>query len=58
MQYHLIVKVLSKQRDAVPHLIVKVLAENICFELAQTQQHFQTIVQLADAHTPQCPAFT
>jgi len=29
---------------------------NIYFDLAQTQQHFQTIVQLTLA--PQCPTFT
>jgi len=39
------------------HLLVMVLAGNIYFDLAQTQQLFQTIVELAHAR-PQCPALT
>jgi len=52
MQYHLIVMVLAEYNSTYPVLSVYLSYDvgNIYFDLAQTQQHFQTIVQLAHAH--------
>ena len=51
MQYHLIVMVLAEYNSTYPVLSVFLSYDvgNIYFDLAQTQQHFQTIVQLAHA---------
>ena len=47
MQYHLIVMVLAEYSSSY-FLFADV--GNIYFDLAQTEQHFQSIVQLAPAH--------
>ena len=52
MQYHLIVMVLAEYNSSYPVLSVCLSYDvgNIYFDHAQTQQHVQTIVQLAHAH--------
>ena len=53
MQYHLIVMVLAKYSSSYSLFVYDV--GNIYFELVQTQQHFQTIVQLTHARPTMSP---
>ena len=50
MQYHLIVMVLAEYSSSYSLFALSYHVGNIYFDLAQTQQHFQTIVQVAHAH--------
>jgi len=67
-QYHLLVMVVAEySSNYVLSVCLSYGVGNLYFDLAQTQQHFQTIVQLSNISkplcssltlTPQCPALT
>ena len=50
MQFHLIVMVLAEYSSSYSLFALSYHVGNIYFDLPQTQQHFQIIVELAHAH--------
>ena len=59
MQYHLLVMVLAEYSSSyVLSVCLSYGVGNLYFDLAQTQQYFQTIVQLSNISKPLCSSAT